>query len=64
MADSAAVSSSAPHETATHCAMPGWLLCQMLVNNAVSDGIVFVPIVRDVAFAIWKADSRNAVLHQ
>lgn len=44
--------------------MPGWLLCQMLLNNAVSAGIGFVPIVRDVAFAIWKADSRNAVLHQ
>ncbi len=42
--------------------IPSWLLGQMLFNNAISAGIGFVPIVGDVALAIWKANSRNAAL--
>jgi len=42
--------------------LPGWLLSQMLVNNAISAGIGFVPVVGDVLLAVWKANSRNAAL--
>lgn len=34
----------------------------MLINNAVSAGIGFVPIVGDIALATYKANSRNAAL--
>jgi hypothetical protein len=34
----------------------------MLVNNAISAGIGFVPVVGDVFLAVWKANSRNAAL--
>jgi len=34
----------------------------MLFNNAISASIGLVPVVGDVALAIWKANSRNAWL--
>ena len=34
----------------------------MLFNNAVSAGIGLVPLVGDIALAVWKANSRNAKL--
>ena len=34
----------------------------MLVNNAVSAGVGLVPIVGDIILAMYKANSRNAVL--
>ncbi|KAG7444796.1 uncharacterized protein BT62DRAFT_951854 [Guyanagaster necrorhizus] len=42
--------------------IPGWLLRRMLMNNAVSAAVGFVPIVGDVVVAMWKANSRNAAL--
>ncbi|KAK0204453.1 hypothetical protein DFS33DRAFT_1239226, partial [Desarmillaria ectypa] len=42
--------------------IPGWLLRRMLVNNAISAAVGFVPLVGDVILAIWKANSRNAAL--
>ncbi|KAK0470189.1 uncharacterized protein EV420DRAFT_1498866 [Desarmillaria tabescens] len=42
--------------------IPSWLLQRMLVNNAVSATVGFVPLVGDVLLAIWKANSRNAAL--
>ncbi|KAI0707392.1 hypothetical protein C8Q76DRAFT_749031 [Earliella scabrosa] len=42
--------------------IPGWLLSQMLFNNAISAGVGFVPIVGDIMLAVWKANSRNAAL--
>jgi len=42
--------------------IPDWLLRRMLVNNAVSAGLGFVPLVGDVFIAIYKANSRNAAL--
>lgn len=42
--------------------LPGWLVTHMLVNNAVSFGVSFVPIIGDVFLAIYKANSRNAAL--
>lgn len=34
----------------------------MLVNNAVSAGLGFIPFIGDVFIAIYKANSRNAFL--
>ena len=34
----------------------------MLVNNAISAGVGFVPFVGDIAIAAFKANSRNAAL--
>ncbi len=42
--------------------IPSWLLRRMLLNNAVSAGVGFVPIVGDVILAVYKANSRNAAL--
>ncbi|PBK67708.1 hypothetical protein ARMSODRAFT_914860 [Armillaria solidipes] len=42
--------------------IPGWLLRRMLMNNAVSAAVGFVPIAGDVVLAMWKANSRNAAL--
>ncbi|KAH9850356.1 hypothetical protein C2E23DRAFT_782710 [Lenzites betulinus] len=42
--------------------IPGWLLRQMLLNNAVSAGVGFIPIAGDVILAMFKANSRNAAL--
>ncbi|KAI0749349.1 hypothetical protein C8Q80DRAFT_619374 [Daedaleopsis nitida] len=42
--------------------LPGWLIGQMLFNNAISAGVGFVPIVGDIALAMFKANSRNAAL--
>ncbi|KAL1949442.1 hypothetical protein VTO73DRAFT_8323 [Trametes versicolor] len=42
--------------------IPGWLLRQMLLNNAVSAAVGFVPFIGDVVLAMYKANSRNAAL--
>ncbi|KAB5591506.1 hypothetical protein CTheo_5063 [Ceratobasidium theobromae] len=42
--------------------IPGWLLQKMLVNNAISAGVGFIPVVGDVVLAAFKANSRNAAL--
>lgn len=42
--------------------IPQWLLRHMLVNNAVSAGVGFVPVVGDLVLAMYKANSRNAAL--
>ncbi|PWN96961.1 hypothetical protein FA09DRAFT_331013 [Tilletiopsis washingtonensis] len=42
--------------------LPDWVVHRMVVNNAVSAGIGFVPLVGDIALAIWRANSRNAKL--
>jgi hypothetical protein len=42
--------------------LPDWLVARMLLNNAVSVGIGFVPFVGDVLLAVYKANSRNAAL--
>ena len=42
--------------------IPDWLLRKMLLNNAVSAAVGFVPLVGDVILAAFKANSRNAAL--
>lgn len=42
--------------------LPDWLVTRMLLNNAISAGVGFVPFVGDVILAIYKANSRNAAL--
>ena len=42
--------------------IPGWLLRQMLLNNAVSAAVGFVPFIGDLVLAAYKANSRNAAL--
>ena len=42
--------------------IPNWLLRRMLLNNVISAGMGFVPIVGDIALATYKANSRNAAL--
>lgn len=42
--------------------IPNWLLRRMLMNNAVSAGVGFVPVVGDVFLAAYKANSRNVAL--
>ena len=42
--------------------IPGWLLRKMLMNNAVSAAVGFIPIAGDVVLAAFKANSRNAAL--
>ncbi|KAI0714262.1 hypothetical protein C8T65DRAFT_644462 [Cerioporus squamosus] len=42
--------------------IPGWLLRQMLLNNAVSAAVGLVPFIGDVILAMYKANSRNAAL--
>jgi len=39
--------------------IPDWLLRRMLLNNAISAGVGFVPLVGDVILASFKANSRN-----
>lgn len=34
----------------------------MLINNAISAGVGFIPLVGDIALASFKANSRNAAL--
>jgi len=42
--------------------IPQWLLSRMMLNNAVSFGVSFIPLVGDVFLAAYKANSRNAAL--
>ncbi|KAH0832880.1 hypothetical protein J3R83DRAFT_11832 [Lanmaoa asiatica] len=42
--------------------LPPWLIGRMLFNNAVSAFSGIVPIVGDVVVAMYKANSRNAIL--
>jgi hypothetical protein len=42
--------------------LPDWLVTRMLLNNAISAGVGFVPLVGDVLLAVYKANSRNAAL--
>jgi hypothetical protein len=42
--------------------LPDWLVARMLLNNAVSAGVGFVPFVGDLLLAVYKANSRNAAL--
>ncbi|KAF5393151.1 hypothetical protein D9757_001329 [Collybiopsis confluens] len=42
--------------------IPHWLLRRMLVNNAVSAAVGFIPIAGDIVMASFKANSRNAAL--
>ncbi|KAG6840600.1 hypothetical protein C0991_005640 [Blastosporella zonata] len=42
--------------------IPSWLLKRMLFNVAVSTGVGFVPVVGDVAVAVYKPNNRNAAL--
>jgi len=42
--------------------IPSWLLSRMLMNNAISAGVGFVPVVGDIILAVYKANSRNAAL--
>ena len=42
--------------------LPGWLVQRMLLNNAISAGVGFIPLVGDVVLAVYKANSRNAAL--
>ncbi|WWD07238.1 hypothetical protein V865_005335 [Kwoniella europaea PYCC6329] len=42
--------------------IPQSLLSKMLVNNAISAGLGFIPIAGDIFLAAWKANSRNAHL--
>jgi hypothetical protein len=42
--------------------VPDWLLHRLLVNNAISAVVGFVPIVGDIGIAVFKANSRNAAL--
>ncbi|GLB44882.1 putative protein with domain of unknown function (DUF4112) [Lyophyllum shimeji] len=44
--------------------IPPWLLQRMLLNNAVSAGVGFIPLVGDVMLAMYKANSRNAALFE
>ncbi|TFK27182.1 hypothetical protein FA15DRAFT_666682 [Coprinopsis marcescibilis] len=42
--------------------LPPWLVRQMMLNNAFSFAISFIPFVGDVILAVFKANSRNAAL--
>ncbi|WFD42247.1 hypothetical protein MPSI1_000888 [Malassezia psittaci] len=42
--------------------IPNSLIQRMMINNSISIGIGFVPIVGDVALAAWKTNWRNAEL--
>ena len=44
------------------CDIPHWLLARMTSNNMVSFGIGMVPFAGDVGGAIFKTNSRNALL--
>jgi len=47
---------------ATELDIPKDLLSKMLVNNAISAGLGFIPLVGDIGLAAWRANSRNAHL--
>ncbi|KAF8344752.1 hypothetical protein F5887DRAFT_1201922 [Amanita rubescens] len=42
--------------------IPQWLEAKMILNSTIGVGASFVPFVGDIFLAIWKANSRNAVL--
>ncbi|WFC93999.1 hypothetical protein MBRA1_000626 [Malassezia brasiliensis] len=42
--------------------IPDWLIRRMVMNNSVSLGLGFVPLVGDIALAAWKSNWRNAEL--
>jgi len=42
--------------------IPDWLLHRMLLNNVISAGVGFIPLVGDIILASYKANSRNAAL--
>lgn len=42
--------------------LPPWLIGRMMFNNAVSAFSGVVPVVGDVIVAVYKANSRNAIL--
>ena len=42
--------------------IPDWLEAKMILNSSIGVGASFVPLVGDVFLAVWKANSRNAVL--
>ncbi|KAF8813405.1 hypothetical protein BYT27DRAFT_7131492 [Phlegmacium glaucopus] len=42
--------------------LPDWLVGRMLINNALSAGVGFIPLIGDVLLAVYKANSRNAAL--
>lgn len=42
--------------------IPDWLIRKMLLNNAVSAAVGFIPLAGDVVLAMFKANSRNAAL--
>lgn len=42
--------------------LPPWLIGKMLFNNAVSAFSGIVPVVGDIVVAVYKANSRNAML--
>ncbi|KAK7437956.1 hypothetical protein VKT23_018391 [Stygiomarasmius scandens] len=42
--------------------LPSWLVKRMLMNNAVSAAVGFIPLAGDVILAAFKANSRNAAL--
>ncbi|KAF5359749.1 hypothetical protein D9756_003037 [Leucocoprinus leucothites] len=44
--------------------IPKWLVHRMEVNNILSTGMGFVPVVGDVAVAVYKTNSRNAALFE
>ncbi|KIM39371.1 hypothetical protein M413DRAFT_447300 [Hebeloma cylindrosporum] len=47
---------------ATKAEIPPWLMRRMMLNNAISAGVGFVPFVGDVILAVYKANSRNVAL--
>ena len=42
--------------------IPDWLQAKMILNSSIGVGASFVPFVGDIFLAVWKANSRNAVL--
>lgn len=42
--------------------LPDWLVRKMFVNNAISAGVGFIPLIGDIILAQYKANSRNAAL--
>ncbi|KAL7279178.1 hypothetical protein ACG7TL_007018 [Trametes sanguinea] len=42
--------------------IPDWLVRKMLLNNAVSAVVGFIPFAGDIVLAMYKANSRNAAL--
>jgi hypothetical protein len=42
--------------------LPAWLISRMIMNNMVGIGVGFLPIIGDIILAIYKANSRNAML--